>query len=168
MNQDNWPFFACLVACVLAAVWFVLGFELYKFEDREAMQFNQPQIKEGNWRLGRDLSWKSPTTVERHDIVRFDAPRSGQLTSRVIGVAGERFQIKDGKILIDDQEYSDPYVRSRDPEDFSPEILIPEGTVFVLNDSRKGKSAQFDSRTLGPIPLSSVLYRFPPKELEAQ
>lgn len=86
---------------------------------------------------------------------------------RVIGLPGERVQIKDGHVYINEELLDEPYLQ----EDVvtTPlngqftDIIVPEGTVFVLGDNRKGST---DSRRFGCIPVnrleSKVLCRFWP------
>lgn len=86
---------------------------------------------------------------------------------RVIGLPGERVQIKDNHVYINDELLDEPYLKSdvvtTSLNGVYTDIIVPEGTVFVLGDNRKGST---DSRRFGCIPKerleSKVICRFWP------
>ena len=76
---------------------------------------------------------------------------------RVIALPGEHVQIKDGKVYIKGEELEEEYLASdviTEPEEGQfIDIVVPEGTVFVMGDNR-GHSA--DSRRFGCIPYEKI------------
>ena len=86
---------------------------------------------------------------------------------RVIGLPGDKVQIKDGKVYINDQELEECYlqdnVETNSLDGNVIEIIVPEGCVFVMGDNRPNS---VDSRRFGCIPLekieSKVICRFWP------
>lgn len=123
---------------------------------------------------------------QRGDVIYFATPKysngnpnlnlAGNYISRVVGLPGERIEIRDGQVYIDEMKlesfYSFPTVRgmnkekyfetvdsqnsSMTEEDFEESmeaILVPEGTVFVLGDQWW---RSIDSRHFGPLSLSQV------------
>ncbi len=81
----------------------------------------------------------------------------GQLVRRVIAVAGDRVEIKEKNIYINDQQLDESYVghSSRfqpttygSTEENMAALTVPDNTVFILADNR---SAGLDSRVLGAI-----------------
>lgn len=86
---------------------------------------------------------------------------------RVIAVAGEHIRIDDGKVYINGELYEEPYLpegtKTTDGGGYFLDLVVPEGTVFVMGDNR-GDST--DSRCFGCIPIekieSKVLIRFWP------
>jgi len=86
---------------------------------------------------------------------------------RVIAVEGEHIKIEDGKVYINGELYDEPYLpegtRTTDGNGFFLDLVVPEGTVFVMGDNR-GNST--DSRAFGCVPVekieSKVLLRFWP------
>lgn len=76
---------------------------------------------------------------------------------RVIGLPGERITIKEGKVYINGELLDEPYLQndvytSAIDMPFS-DIVVPEGTVFVMGDNRR---QSVDSRRLGCIPLEKI------------
>ena len=82
---------------------------------------------------------------------------------RIIALPGEHIQIKDGKVYINGEEFKEEYLPegtitdavSRDNLDGGQfmDLIVPEGTVFVMGDNR-GNSG--DSRRFGCIPYEKI------------
>ncbi len=94
--------------------------------------------------------------IERGDVVVFRYPQdpTKSYIKRVIGVAGDRIRIDQGRVYVNGEPLTEPYVRpsSRDDRSF-PETTVPADSFFVLGDHRNMSS---DSRDFGPIPQESV------------
>jgi signal peptidase I len=101
----------------------------------------------------------------RGDVVvlkRLDGP-SGErdLIKRVIALPGERIEVRDCQVLINDKVLNEPYL---DPKLVSPpncgkdqaEVTVPADKVFVMGDNRGGS---MDSRDIGPIPEGDLIGR---------
>ena len=86
---------------------------------------------------------------------------------RVIALPGEHIEIKNGKVYINDKELEEEYiadtVKTESMEGSFYDLVVPEGTVFVMGDNRTGSS---DSRMFGCIPYEKiegkVVFRFWP------
>jgi signal peptidase I len=82
---------------------------------------------------------------------------------RVIGVAGDTVEIRDGRVFVNGVALDEPYLfRDADgvaeptvPRDLS-RWVVPDGELFVMGDHRQVSE---DSRVFGPIPVSSVIGR---------
>lgn len=124
----------------------------------------------------------TPKTPERGDLVAFQDPRNHDyyLVKRVIGVPGDRIEIRDGRLVLNEKplEYvseakptkvdlNEPQtVREMLPggpryevvltrgamKPLNP-VVVPPGSIFVMSDRR---DATDDSRALGVIPLTLV------------
>lgn len=98
--------------------------------------------------------------LERFDIIVFSHPRKPdrKLIKRVIGLPGERLEIKQGEIWINNQsiQVSDELSSWSDtpsPQPLGP-VLIPENCYFVVGDNRNSSR---DSRDFGPVHINAVI-----------
>ena len=109
------------------------------------------------------------STYERGDIVVLDPPEAvaqgGEpFIKRVIGVAGDRVELRDGAVYVNGSKLDEPYVFREDgaPQRTEPVLneasswTVPDGSLFVLGDHRGNSS---DSRLFGPIDVGHVLGR---------
>lgn len=72
---------------------------------------------------------------------------------RVIGVPGDKIEIKQGKLYINDKPMTEPYIVPGGAQSYGPVRVGPD-ELFVLGDNR-GASA--DSRVFGMLPMKNVI-----------
>ena len=76
---------------------------------------------------------------------------------RVIALPGEHLEIKEGKVYINGEELKEDYlqenVTTESMDGAFYDIVVPEGTVFVMGDNRSGSA---DSRMFGCIPYEKI------------
>ncbi len=74
---------------------------------------------------------------------------------RVIGVEGDRVQIKDGKVYVNGMEIYEEYLLEGATTKTSTynDVIVPDGCIYVMGDNR---DESIDSRTFGCIPLEKV------------
>ncbi|MFT4114707.1 MAG: signal peptidase I [Silvibacterium sp.] len=90
-------------------------------------------------------------SISRGDVVVFHYPRDPQKSyiKRVIALPGDSLRIDDGRVYVNGNRVSEPYVPARYEDSRSmPEIVIPHGEFFVMGDHR---SISSDSRDFGPV-----------------
>ena len=162
MSPSSIPFWGILVALVLGLIHALDRFELYAWEEPDTRLYCTPAVTEGTRRVGREVVVEGISAIERFDLVRFHVPRTGETTSRVVGLPGEWVELRAGKLFINGAEVKDPYGNNRGSDvNTLPETLVPRDAVMVLNDARgKRGSAATDSREVGPIPAWSITHRF--------
>ncbi|MDM7988568.1 MAG: signal peptidase I [Smithella sp.] len=101
---------------------------------------------------------------KRGEIVVFIYPndRSKDFIKRVIGVAGDKIEIRNKKIFINDQPFQDSYgifsdslilPKSMQPRDNFGPVTVPEKSIFVMGDNR---DESLDSRFWGFVNLKDV------------
>lgn len=101
---------------------------------------------------------------KREEIVVFIFPndRSKDFIKRVIGVAGDKIEIKNKKIFINDKEFKDSHgifsdslilPKSMQPRDNFGPVTVPEKSIFVMGDNR---DESLDSRFWGFVNLKDV------------
>lgn len=99
-------------------------------------------------------------TLQRGDIVEIENEKTAQITKdkynevagfvkRVVGLAGDKIELRDGYVYLNSQILDEPYTakpRSTYGGDFLPDckvMTVPLKKVFVMGDNRK---ASLDSR----------------------
>lgn len=96
----------------------------------------------------------------RGDVIVFIFPndRSKDYIKRVIGLPGEKVEIRERKIYINDRLIEDPWghFSSWGPgaRDTCGPIMVPPNSLFVMGDNRDNSE---DSRYWGFVPLNDVL-----------
>ncbi|HEY9061050.1 MAG TPA: signal peptidase I [Pseudobacteroides sp.] len=108
--------------------------------------------------------------ADKIPVVRDIIPKQGEedYIKRVIAVPGDRVDIRDGAIYINQNRLSEPYAIGRtyvyQGLEF-PIDSIPEGKLFVVGDNREMSS---DSRMIGLIDIDQVkgkaVYRIYPMD----
>ena len=74
---------------------------------------------------------------------------------RVVGIAGDHIEIKDGKVFLNGEELEEPYLQDDvvTTSDTFNDFIVPEGYVFAIGDNRENS---VDCRKMGCIPLEKV------------
>ena len=87
--------------------------------------------------------------IQRFDIVIFEMPEQlkkltrseggVRVMMRVIGLPGEKIEIRENQVFVDDQFLDEPFERiieSDDPRRTVNVVIVPENEYFVLSDNR--------------------------------
>ncbi len=99
----------------------------------------------------------------RGDVVVLHPPDepedSTPFIKRVIGVAGDHLELRDGTVWVDGVEIDEPYLApgsTTEPLDEQASWDIGDGEVFVMGDNRDDS---LDSREFGPVRTSEIIGR---------
>jgi signal peptidase I len=104
------------------------------------------------------------------DIVVFEPPETWSsgggvpFIKRVIGLPGDKVELREGKVYVNDVRLDEPYIFEQDgiPQVTNPqaggatEWIVPTGDLLVMGDHREDSA---DSRSFGPIEISHVIGR---------
>jgi signal peptidase I len=125
----------------------------------------EPTLEPGQYVLVDKLS-PHFSDYKRGDVIVFEPPggfqEDGQnvpFIKRVLGVAGDTVELKDGAVWVNGVKLSEPYVytgQTTDPITGQSVWHVPDGYLFVMGDHREESQ---DSRVFGPIAKSTVIGR---------
>jgi signal peptidase I len=98
--------------------------------------------------------------IKRGDIIVFDPPsnqdsKGQQWIKRVIGLPGEKVEVKNGKVYINEGALVEPYELEKPNYQFGP-VSIPNGFYLVLGDNRNDSH---DSHAWGVLPAENIVGR---------
>jgi len=113
----------------------------------------EPTLKSGEFVIVNKLAYKLGNPI-LGDVIVFHYPRDPdqEYIKRVIGVPGDRIQISNGQVTINDVPIEEPYIAAA--PNYQSEWTVPEESLFVLGDNRNNSS---DSHNWGPVPMENVI-----------
>jgi len=131
-----------------------------RFIPSEAMM---PTLQMGDRVLVEKVSYRHGQP-QRQDIIIFMPSRSLRQTNpalteallqRIIGLPGETVEVNAGKVFINNQPLTEPYINEPPTYQWGPET-VPANSYFVLGDNRNNS---FDSHLWGYVPLETIIGR---------
>ncbi|MDP4092881.1 MAG: signal peptidase I [Bacillota bacterium] len=125
-----------------------------------------PTLQNGNILLTEKISQRFGA-IHRGDIVTLYVPEfleegKSVIIKRVIGVAGDTVEVKDGKVFVNGKQLTEKYINGNyteqykgDPSHDYNKVTVQKGYIYVLGDNRLPNASK-DSRIIGPVPLSKL------------
>ncbi len=102
------------------------------------------------------LATRNFTDVARGDVValRYPKDESKSFVQRIIGLPGERIEMREGRVVINDKPIEEPYVveSNRSKDSWGP-MTVAAGQYFVMGDNRRNS---LDSRTWGLVRRDAI------------
>jgi signal peptidase I len=168
-----------LMAETAVFVFFVMTFVAQAFQIPTGSMV--PRLLVGDFLLVNKMAYARPMfpleglilpkkPIERTDIIVFKWP--GDLTKdyvkRVIGLPGEKVEIRAKQLYVNDQPIDEPYKVHQDDQAYAKDdadhydlairdnygpIVVPPGHLFVMGDNRDDSA---DSRAWGFVPLANI------------
>jgi signal peptidase I len=151
-----WLASAALVLMALGGLVFMHRYRAFKIPTRGM----HPTLLAGD-HLIADKSEDARRSPARTDLIVFLFPedRSRVFIKRVIGLPGERVEVRGRAVSINGVALEEPYAYFAEPdesaahEDWGPQT-VPAGHLFVLGDNRQNSR---DSRFWGYVPVGDVV-----------
>lgn len=156
-------FFDIIETLVVAASIFVIVYLFLLQPHQVSGNSMLPNFHDKEYILTDKISYRF-RQPERGEIIVFQSPEDKEkhLIKRIIALPGERVEISEGKVHINGDILSEPYLDpdlQTFPGNALPEnkvIVVTENSFLVFGDNRLNSS---DSRSFGPIQSSEILGR---------
>ena len=114
----------------------------------------QPNLYAGDMVLVNRLAYRFGQP-QRGEIIVFKYPPEPTQTpyiKRIIGLPGDRIQIANGQVIVNDQVLVESYISVTTSR--GGEWVVPEQSLFVMGDNRNNSS---DSRAWGMVPYDNII-----------
>lgn len=137
---------------VLAIIFFIgylFGIKQVRFFEIISSSM-EPTLK-----IGDKILAIKPETLKRKDIVVLYSP-SGEkeiLTKRIIGLPGEKIEVKGGYVYINGEKLEENYIKEKPLYILEP-VQIPSDSYFLLGDNRNKSE---DSSVWGPVKKDKII-----------
>ena len=142
-----------VITVILAVViFFILQFTVQNFVVIGASM--RPNFEEGQRVVASKLAYQFGEP-ERGDVIVFEPPNGGRddYIKRIIGLPGDRVEVKDGVVYVENLPLDEPYISQPPGYTYSVEI-IPENEYWVLGDNRNNSN---DSHTGWTVPRENII-----------
>ena len=107
------------------------------------------------WQAGQSSNRFPIHPPQRREVIVFHFPRdtSKDFVKRVIGLPGEKVELLNGSVFINDRLLQEPYITTSYNSTMAP-VILDDDEYFVMGDNRRSSN---DSRTWGPVKESHLL-----------
>ena len=117
-----------------------------------------PNIKNGQYLIIDEMTYRF-REPERGEVIVFKSPPepTKYYIKRIIGVPGDRIEIKGTQITITNDTYpeglvlQEPFISHTSKDSLT--LTVPSGQYFVMGDNRSGS---YDSRSWGGLPKENI------------
>ncbi len=145
-----------ILETLLLAVILFIGINAVSARIRVDGSSMEPNFHNGEFVIVNKLAYKLGKP-QRGDVVVFHYPRDTrqEFIKRIIGLPGDEVSIVNGKVYVNGQALSEPYIAGAVTNSSNGvRWTVPAQSLFVLGDNRGSSS---DSRSWGAVPMKDVI-----------
>ncbi|MBG9735469.1 signal peptidase I [Paenibacillus alvei] len=130
-----WKSFKQWIPSILIAVCLSLFIKAYVAEAMSVPTGSMiPTIEKKDHLIVEKMMWL--TSLQNGDIVVFHSPVAEErYVKRLIGLPGDRIEVKNGKLYRNDAPVDEPYIQEKMNYSYGP-ITVPQDYYFFLGDNR--------------------------------
>lgn len=152
------------ISSLATGLLFILPFvvRIYLFQpfimDGQSME---PALGNNAYLVTDKISYKTRDPKQGEIIIVRPPDNPGvHYVKRIIGVPGDKVEIKDNSVFINGSKLNEPYLanntKTQTPDSKPFVVTLKQDEYFVLGDNREHSR---DSRELGPIPKTNIVSR---------
>jgi len=158
------------VQVIAISVIMIVILHVYAFQPQQVKGYSMyPYLDDGDHLITEKITYRF-RKPERGEIVVFQFPlnKTQEYIKRIIGLPGEKLEVKDGKVIIYNTEHPEGFVLEEDY--LKPDVVtagkafihdgeiieVPQGKYLVFGDNREQSS---DSRQWGFIEQKDITGR---------
>jgi len=143
-----------VVETVLLALMIFLGIRVFVLQFKIEGTSMSPTLADGEYILVNRLAYRLFSEPRRGDIVVFESWTPGKdYIKRVIGLPGQRIEVRDMQVFIDGERIDEAYLPPTTTTGSSSVVLGPD-QYFVMGDNRDNSQ---DSRALGALQADKII-----------
>lgn len=155
-----------VIALALGILWVGREFVIEPFEVPTGSMLQTIQL--GDRLYAEKVSYRF-RTPSRGEVVLFRDPKDNEtvLVKRVVALAGQTVDLRDGAVYVDDEKLDEPYTNGKESyplgrhasnlaSDIEFPYTVPEGHIWAMGDNR---TDSLDSRYFGPVPYENLVGR---------
>lgn len=138
-----------VIAAIVLVFFFVIGVSKVDGESMMPTLTNNETL----------VFYRLEASYDRGEIIAVDMPNGDYYVKRIIGIAGDEIDIRDGKVYLNGNQIEENYIQgvtnpTSDIIEFP--FTVSEGKYFVLGDNREHST---DSRAIGEVSKYAILGR---------
>ncbi|MGE5398205.1 MAG: signal peptidase I [Chitinophagales bacterium] len=139
MNKQLREFLRDTVSIIVAALILAVIIRTFVIEGRVVPSESMyPTIQIGDRLMVNKFIYRFKEP-QRGDIIVFNPPAyiksEYDFVKRIVGLPGEKVEVKEGKVFINDQPLNEPYLSEPLNYEFGP-VVVPDNDLFVMGDNR--------------------------------